>query len=117
MSKAFGTEFILVNDVMQVLDPTVFGGGPWMHIATVRRGLKEYIAFCRILEDGANPLDPTKRGEIYIEEIDPHEMKFNLIESDAEWTDLVNFLFEAHILELGMNRELKIDPRLLQKQS
>ena len=58
--KTFGTEFIIVNDVRQRLSNKIFGGGPWLHIATVIRGLKEYLCFKKDIPG----------GQTYIEEFD-----------------------------------------------
>ena len=42
MKKSFGQEFIIVNDTRQRLNKKLFYGD-WIHLATVKRGLKEYM--------------------------------------------------------------------------
>jgi hypothetical protein len=96
--KSFGQDFILVNDVQQLLDPKIFKGGPWVHLATVRRGLKEYCAF-----------RPLKGRRAFIEEVDPTEPGlFKQIEDDTEWKDLHSFLLDRGCLLIsGIGHELK----------
>jgi len=87
---SFGTKFILVNKVQQLMDPKVFTGGPWVHHATVARGFKEYVAF-RHLETNA----------LYIEEIDAATPTlFKKIEDDSEWLELARFLAAAGLLSM-----------------
>ena len=112
MSKqAFGTDFIIVNDVVQLLDTKVFQNGPWLHLATVRRGVKEYMAFKKagrtIAEGLAAQGDP-----VFIEEIDPHVVGLNKIKDDAEWEDVAGFLYHSKLLEFGLRKEMKIDSSL-----
>ena len=99
MSKnAFGTKFILVNDIQQPLNPKIFGGGPWIHLATIMRGFKEYICFKH-----------SKTDKVYIEEVLPSEKGlFKQIEDNNEFADLQNFLTAHGILDLGINKEFKI---------
>lgn len=96
MSNTFGSKFILVNDVRQTLPPEIFGGGPWIHLATVKRGFKEYCCFKHYLTD-----------KIYIEEFD-QEKCFVRIEDDNEWKELYQFLLNAGVLYTGSNKEFKI---------
>jgi hypothetical protein len=99
MSKAFGFDFVLVNNVRQYLDPEVFGGGPWIHLATVKRGLKEYMAFMKPGEQ-----------KIYIEEVDPTEPNLlKYIKDDKEYADLYRFLTDAGCLIIaGRDHEFKV---------
>ena len=98
MSDAFGTKFILMNDTQQVLNRKIFGGGPWLHIATVVRGFKEYMCFKHIPTD-----------IVYIEELDSKEPGlFKKIESDSEFNDLKDFLMSNGLLTLGLDKEFKI---------
>ncbi len=98
MADAFGTKFILVNDTQQVLNQKIFGGGPWLHIATVVRGLKEYMCFKHIPTD-----------VVYIEELDPKDPTlFKKIEADSEFNDLKDFLMSQGLLSIGLNKEFKI---------
>lgn len=97
--KSFGTNFVIVNDVIQALDPKIFQGGPWTHLATVVRGLKEYMAFKHAVT-----------GRVYIEQVDNKEPGLlKRIESEAEWYDIAQFLADAKLLEVGTRRELKIN--------
>jgi hypothetical protein len=96
--KAFSTKFILVNDIQQGLDPRIFGGGPWVHLATIVRGFKEYMCFKH-----------SKTDKVYIEEILPSEKGLlKQIEDTNEFTDLQAFLNIHGILDLGINKEFKI---------
>ena len=96
MSQTFGTSFVIVSDVQQVLNPAVFGGGPYVHLATVVKGLKEYCAFKHI-----------NSNRMYIEEVDPTDRNlFVRIKDDKEWADLYHFLKDAGVLELS--KEIKV---------
>jgi hypothetical protein len=99
MSKAFGTKFIVVNDIRQPLNPQKFAGGPWLHIATVVRGLKEYMCFKHDIPGGAT----------YIEEFDSSSGQFKRIDSEAEYQDLYQFLWsKGLLLEICKDKETKI---------
>lgn len=81
--SSFGTDFILVSDVRQDLDPVIFRGGPWIHLATVKRGFDEYVCFTHKYRTKAT----------YIEKVDVHEPGvFKQIEDQNLWVDLWNFL-------------------------
>lgn len=98
MAKAFGTKFIVVNDIQQTLNPKIFGGGPWLHLVSFVRGLKEYMCFKHMPTD-----------QIYIEELDPTSPTlFKKIESKAEFEDVQNFMKELGHLNLGVDEEFKI---------
>ena len=98
MSSAFGTKFIVVNDVQQRLPAHIFGGGPWLHIATVVRGFKEYCCFKHMPSD-----------KVYIEEVDPTSPTlFKQIADHSEWNDLRQHLEQKGILAYGVNKEIKI---------
>lgn len=100
MKQAFGHDFVLVNDTRQFLNQQIFKGGPWVHLATVKRGLKEYCAFQRL---GSR--------KVYIEEVDPRDPHlFRKIGDDTEWADLYRFLVDAGCLIIsGLGHELKGD--------
>ncbi len=101
MSEAFGTKFIILNDIQQPLSSKIFGPG-WIHIASVQRGLKEYMCFRR-----------AQRNQVYVEELDPQSPNlFKEIESQGEWEDVTNFLREAGLLVIDNNRELKVSNKL-----
>lgn len=112
MSKAFGTEFVIVNDIVQLLDPEVFGGGPWLHLATVRRGMREYMAFKHV-DNAHDPQRNPHGAPVYIEIVDPHTIALNKIEDDAEWYDVAKFLQDAKLLEMGIRKEMKLDTALV----
>jgi hypothetical protein len=97
MSKAFGTDFILVNDVRQVFYDS--NKVPWVHLATVKRGLKEYCAFHK-----------PNSNSVYIEEADYKEPGlFKKITDDNEFHDLYKFLMlRGALLIAGVDKEIKI---------
>lgn len=91
MSSVFGTKFIITNTARQVLNPKILGGGPWMHLATVSRGFRFYMAFTKVD-------DPTKT---YIEIVDEHDPNiFKRIESESEWQDVYAFVRDAGLLSM-----------------
>jgi len=91
-------DFKLISDVRQQLPVNYFGGGPWIHLATVVRGKKEYVAFRH-----------ATTNQVYIEEVERNRATFNLlkIEEDAEWADLYKFLLEKGCL-LANPEEIKL---------
>ena len=90
--SSFGTNFILVSDVRQELPAGIFRGGPWIHLATVKRGFDEYVCFSH----------KTNHTHTYIEEIDVHHPGcFKKIEDDALWQDLYLFLKDVGALRIG----------------
>ena len=90
-SASFGTRFILVSDVRQTLDTKTFSGGPWEHLATVKRGFKEYVAFRHLYSTDS----------CFIEEIDIHNPGiFVKIKDDALWWDLLAFLKDAGVFTI-----------------
>ena len=97
MKKAFGHKFLVVSDVVQWMDTKKYLGGPWIHLATVKRGLKEYVAFRH-----------AHSNKVYLEEIGTISGALTQIESDSEWMDLFGFLSEARLLELGSRREVSV---------
>lgn len=107
MNKSFGLDFVIVNDVIQPLDPAVFQGGPWEHLATVKRGLREYMAF-RKVHTAHDPQRDLQQWDVWIEIVDPHELKLHKIQDDNEWYDVAKFLQDAKLLEVGTRREMHI---------
>lgn len=98
MSNTFGTKFIVVNDVIQPLPSEIFGGGPWLHIATIVRGFKEYCCIKHVPTD-----------QFYIEEVDPScPTVFKYISDRTEWEDLYGFLQQRGILAISKGKEIKI---------
>ena len=95
--SSFGSEFIIINDVMQPLLPKVFGPG-WIHLATVKRGFREYVAFKKATSD-----------KVWIEIVDIHDRNvFKQIEDENEWLELALFLHDARLLEVGNRREIAV---------
>jgi hypothetical protein len=101
-------EFLIVNDVMQVLPPAKFGGGPWIHLATVTvpprniggKGYpaREFICFKH-----------QTKHKTYIEEVDltsPGIIK--RIQDDQLWKELAEFLTNKGILAAAAGKEYKI---------
>lgn len=105
--KAFGTEFIILNSTLCHL-PTPHrtpDGEPYMHLATIRRGFKEYVAYM-----------DARQQLVWIEEIDPSSsMFFKQIEDDKEWADLKDFLYDAKLLEIGIRREVPVSEALAKR--
>lgn len=97
MAKAFGHDFVLVNDIRQEFKDS--NGITWIHLATVKRGLKEYVAF-KLPQD----------QRIYIEEADIKEPGlFKFIDDENEFNDLYQFLLmNGSILVGGVGEEIKI---------
>lgn len=101
MTKAWGNDFTIVNDVYQPL-PEPFQikskNKRYYHLATVKRGFKEYVAY----------VDPLKIM-VWIEEADPKEPGLlKKIEDDNEWKDVRDFLWDAKLLEVGTRKEVPI---------
>ena len=55
--KSHGLGFVIINDIQQFMDPRL-PNGPWVHLATVRRGFDEYIVFQQV-----------EYGKTYIEKV------------------------------------------------
>lgn len=93
---SFGTKFIIVNDVQQALDPKKFGGGHFVHHATIVRGFKEYMLYRQV-----------GNHRLFIEEVDPKEPGlFKKIEDDIEWKELVSFCHASGLLDVA--KEIKV---------
>lgn len=96
--KAFGG-LVLLSKEEFVIDTTVFGDGPWVHMASVRRARpgkvhKDYVCFRH-----------QNSSKVYIEEIDEAAQDLRKIESDAEWADVYRFLTENGVFTLGVGKE------------
>jgi|TARA_Y100000034_G_C6867703_1_gene395664 hypothetical protein len=76
------------------LPVNLFGGGPWVHMATATRSLSEYVAVLH---------EPT--GKIYLEQITATG-RFLHIEDNALWIDLLNFFVSKGVL--GFNKDQDI---------
>lgn len=100
MSKSFGTNFLLVSDVQFQIDPnrTWLGGGPWIHLGTAIRGVKEYMCFKHAVTDA-----------VYIEELDEKEPGlFKAISDPQEREDIEAFFRAAGVLGMGVGLEFKV---------
>ena len=101
-------DFLLINDIQQILNTKVFGGGPWMHLATISLPIKmvgnlvkpyrEYLCIKNL-----------KTNNIYIEELDltyPGILK--KIKDDSLFNELAQYLTAKGVLSFGVNKEFKI---------
>lgn len=88
--------FILTSKVRTQLPVTVFQGGPWTHLATVNRSLREYVCILH---------DPTQK--VYIEEIGPTGT-FHAIKDDSLWNELLQFLFSKGIVGFVKDKEIVV---------
>lgn len=101
-------DFLIVNDVQQILPPSKFGGGPWIHLATVMTPPKniggkgyparEFICFKHKVNH-----------KTYIEEVDltsPGYIK--RISDESLWKELAEFLTNKSILASAAGKEFKI---------
>jgi len=89
-------DFILASRTRLTLPAHIFGGGPWTHMATVKRSLREYV--CLLHES---------TQKIYIEEISATGQIYH-IEDDALWSDLINFLFSKGIVAFTKDQEVVV---------
>lgn len=98
---------IIVNDVQQYLNPSIFKNGPWLHIATVKtppmnvggRNVeeREYVCFKHVPTD-----------KVYIELLDmTHPTFFKQIEDKNMFEDIQKFLQEKGYLGFGVGKEFK----------
>lgn len=90
--------FVILSKEVFLMDPTIFVGGPWYHLASVRRSrpgklYRDYVAF------------RSNEGKVYIEEIDERTQAFKKIASDAEWADLMRFLKEHGIFNVSKGED------------
>lgn len=89
-------DFILASRTRLTLPSHIFGGGPWTHMATIKRSLREYVCLLH---------EPTQK--IYIEEISATGQMHH-IEDDALWSDLLNFLFSKGIVGFVKDQEVVV---------
>lgn len=96
--NTFGTNFIVVSDVIQPMDSSL-PFGPWIHLATIKRGFNEYIVFKQ-----------ATTHKVYIERVIRHmaNLKLEAIADDNEWSDIVAFCNNAGILGPSIDKEFKI---------
>ena len=89
-------DFKLASRARINLPINLFGGGPWVHMATATRSLSEYVAVLH---------EPT--GKIYLEQITPTG-RFVHIEDDSLWVDLLNFFVNVGVLGFDKDKEIII---------
>ena len=83
------------------LPQDVFKGGPWTHLATITRGLSEYVVLLR------NPSLTNSEPKIYIEQITPTG-RFVQIEDEALWKDIVFYATSRGLTSEVAGREILI---------
>jgi len=89
-------DFVLASKNRVSLPIQIFQGGPWTHLATVTRSLKEYVCILH---------EPTQK--IYLEEITATG-RFVSIEDDSLWNELLQFLFSKGIVGFVKDKELVV---------
>tara|TARA_B100001059_G_C17387324_1_gene357351 strand:+ start:214 stop:519 length:306 start_codon:yes stop_codon:yes gene_type:complete len=77
-------DFKVASNVRIQLPQHTFGGGPWVHLATITRGLREYVVLLK--QSSLQDSEP----RIYLEEISATG-QFHHIEDESLWRDLVYF--------------------------
>tara|TARA_R100001510_G_C7614838_1_gene177323 strand:+ start:684 stop:1013 length:330 start_codon:yes stop_codon:yes gene_type:complete len=101
-------DFLIVNDIQQILPPSKFGGGPWIHLATVvtparsfagkTYPAREFICFKHKVNH-----------KTYIEEVDLSSKGYiKRITDDSLWKELAEFLTNKSILAAAAGKEFKI---------
>ena len=88
--------FILASKIRTPLPTNIFKNGPWTHLATVKRSLREYVCILH---------EPTQK--IYIEEISVTG-NFTNIEDDSLWNELLQFLFSKGIVGFVKDKEIVV---------
>lgn len=88
--------FKLASNHTVPLPPDIFQGGPWTHLATATRGLREYVCLLHV---------PTQK--VYIEEISVTG-HFHSIDDDSLWQDLLNFFFSKGIVGFVKDKEIVV---------
>jgi len=83
-------DFKLASRVRINLPEDKFMNGPWVHLATIMRGLKEYVVLLK--NDGSS--------KIYLEEITATG-RFQQIEDEDLWRDLL-----AYVTSKGITAEV-----------
>lgn len=96
--KSFGTDFIIVNDIMQTVKGLAIGHPPEkvIHHCTVNRGFTEYVV-----------LSGEKNNTLYINKIERNRINPVLeeITDDVEWNELCAFLNAAGILSMSGDKK------------
>jgi len=89
-------EFFLASKIRTPLPTDKFLNGPWTHLATVRRSLREYVCILH---------EPTQK--IYIEEISATG-QFYSIDDESLWNELLQFLFSKGVVGFVKDEEIVV---------
>ena len=89
-------DFILASKIRTPLPAEIFKNGPWTHLATVKRSLREYVCILH---------EPSQK--IYIEEISVTG-HFHSIDDDSLWNELLQFLFSKGVVGFVKNKEIVV---------
>lgn len=92
-------DFKVMSNVRIDLPETTFKGGPWTHLATIGRGLREYVVLLK------RPTLLDKEPKIYIEEITATG-KFLSIDDEQLWKDIVYFATSKGLTSEVANKEI-----------
>lgn len=105
-------DFMIINDVQQKLNPKIFGGGPWLHLATVKTPPRMLsTTFCP--EKEYLCVKDLSNNKIYIEELDlNYPSLLKKIKDDSLFNDLAEFLTLKGILGIALNKEFKIAKKI-----
>jgi hypothetical protein len=89
-------EFKLITNKQIDLPTDVFMNGPWRHLATVTRGLREFVVLLKI-----------STGDIYLEEISATG-QFYHIDDSSLWNELCAFCTAKGVTSFVKNGEVII---------
>lgn len=87
-------DFILASRTRINLPTKIFQNGPWTHLGTAKRSLREYVAILH---------EPTQK--IYLEEIGPTGQFYEIKENEL-WVDLLNFFVSKGVLGFTKDSEI-----------
>lgn len=96
MTTATYGEFILASSTRISLPTHIFKNGPWVHLATAKRSLREFVCILH---------EPTQK--IYLEEISVTG-QFHEISDDNLWEELLNFFFSKGIIGFVKDKEIVV---------
>ena len=94
-------DFKILSDKRIKLPQATFRNGPWTHLATISRGLREYVVLLRA------PQFDTPQETIYIEEITPTG-RFVYVEDEQLWKDLVFFATQKGLTSIVAGKEIVV---------
>ena len=92
-------DFKVTSSTRINLPEETFKNGPWTHLATITRGLREYVVLLR------RPSLLSPESKIYIEEITATG-KFLHIEDEQLWKDIVFFATSKGLTSEVANKEI-----------